>query len=46
MLCMGLPNSEAPFMKAYPAETTEALFDGHELVFAFFGVRSESPELP
>ena len=26
---MDLPHSDAPFMKAYPAEMTEALLDGH-----------------
>ena len=34
---MDLPHSDAPFMKAYPAETTEALLDGHVSAFAFFG---------
>jgi hypothetical protein len=43
---MGLPNIEAPFMKAYPPERTEVFLDGHESAFAFFGVLSESPELP
>ena len=32
-----LPHSDAPFMKAYPAETTEAFLDGHVSAFAFFG---------
>jgi hypothetical protein len=41
---MGLPNIEAPFMKAYPPERTEVFLDGHESAFAFFGVLSESPE--
>ena len=27
--CMDLPHSDAPFVKAYPAETTEAFLDGH-----------------
>ena len=26
---MHLPYSDAPFMKAYPSETTEAFLDGH-----------------
>lgn len=34
---MDLPHSDAPFMKAYPAETTEAFLDGHVTAFAFFG---------
>src|SRR6476620_7935503 len=35
--CMDLPQSDAPFVKAYPAETTEAFLDGHVSAFAFFG---------
>lgn len=34
---MSLPYSDAWFMKAYPAETTEAFLDGHVSAFAFFG---------
>ena len=34
---MSLPYSDAFFMKAYPAETTEAFLDGHVSAFAFFG---------
>lgn len=34
---MALPHSDAIFMKAYPAETTEAFCDGHNAAFAFFG---------
>ena len=34
---MALPHSDAFFIKAYPAETTEALCDGHVSAFAFFG---------
>jgi transposase len=34
---MDLPHSDAPFMKAYPAETTEAFLDGHVSAFAYFG---------
>ena len=32
-----LPHSDACFVKAYPAETTEAFCDGHVSAFAFFG---------
>jgi transposase len=35
--CMDLPQSDAPFVKAYPAETTEAFLDGHVSGFEFFG---------
>ena len=34
---MDLPQSDACFVKAYPAETTEAFCDGHVSAFAFFG---------
>ena len=34
---MDLPNSDACFVKAYPAETSEAFCDGHIAAFAFFG---------
>ncbi len=34
---MDLPHSDAFFVKAYPAETTEAFCDGHVAAFAFFG---------
>jgi transposase len=34
---MSLPHSDAFFMKAYPAETTEAFCDGHAAAFSFFG---------
>lgn len=34
---MDLPQSDACFVKAYPAETTEAFCDGHLSAFAFFG---------
>jgi transposase len=33
---MDLPHSDACFVKAYPAETTEAFCDGHNAAFAFF----------
>jgi transposase len=35
--CMDVPHSDAPFVKAYPRETTEAFLDGHVSAFAFFG---------
>jgi transposase len=35
--CMDVPQSDAPFVKAYPAETTEAFLDGHVSAFDFFG---------
>ncbi len=34
---LDLPHSDACFVKAYPAETTEAFCDGHVSAFAFFG---------
>ena len=34
---MALPHSDAFFIKACPAETTEAFCDGHVAGFAFFG---------
>jgi transposase len=34
---MDLPHSDACFVKAYPAETTEAFCDGHNAAFAFLG---------
>jgi transposase len=34
---LALPHSDAFFIKAYPAETTEAFCDGHNAAFAFFG---------
>lgn len=37
LFCMHLPHSDASFLKAYPAETTEALLDGVASGFAFFG---------
>ena len=37
LFCMYLPHSDAIFVKAYPAETTEALLDGMTSSFAFFG---------
>jgi len=35
--CVDLPQSDACFVKAYPAETAEAFCDGHDAAFAFFG---------
>src|SRR6188472_2347185 len=32
-----LPHSDACFVQAYPAETTEAFCDGHNAAFGFFG---------
>ena len=34
---MDLPHSDAGFVQAYPAETTEAFCDGHVAAFDFFG---------
>ena len=34
---MSLPHSDGIFIKAYPAETTEAFCDGHVSAFAFLG---------
>jgi len=34
---MDLPHSDACFVAAYPAATTEAWLDGHNRAFAFFG---------
>ena len=34
---MDLPHSDAGFVWAYPAETTEAFCDGHRRAFEFFG---------
>jgi transposase len=31
--CFDLPHSDACFVKAYPAETTEAFLDGHVSAF-------------
>ena len=36
-LAMDLPHSDACYVKAYPAETTEAFCDGHVSAFAFLG---------
>ena len=37
VFCFDLPRSDPRFIKAYPAETTEAFLDGHVSAFAFFG---------
>ena len=37
LFVMDLPQSDAGFVKAYPAERTEAFLDGHVSAFAFFG---------
>jgi transposase len=37
VFCFDLPHSDACFVKAYPAESTEAFLDGHVSAFAFFG---------
>jgi transposase len=36
-LAMDLPHSDACFVKAYPAETSEAFCDGHNAAMTFFG---------
>jgi transposase len=35
VFCFDLPHSDACFIKAYPAETTEAFLDGHVSAFRF-----------
>lgn len=40
VFCFDLPHSDACFIKAYVAETTEAFLDGHVSAFAFFRRRS------
>ena len=39
---LDLPHSDGCFVKAYPAETTEAFLDGHVSTFAFLGGVSQS----
>ena len=34
---LSLPHSDGIFVKAYPAETTEAFCDGHVSAFGFLG---------
>jgi transposase len=41
VFCFDLPQSDACFIKAYPAETTEAFLDGHVSAFAFFQRRAD-----
>ncbi len=40
--CLDLPHSDAGFLKAYPAERTEAFLDGHNAAFAFLGGAPQS----
>ena len=35
--CLDLPHSDACFVKAYPAERSEAFLDGHNAAFSFLG---------
>ena len=37
LFCLDLPHSDAGFVKAYPAERTEAFLDGHVAAFSFLG---------
>src|SRR3954463_16072903 len=37
LFCLDLPHSDACFVRAYPAERTEAFLDGHNAAFAFLG---------
>jgi transposase len=37
LFCMVLPYSDAVFVRAYPTEALEALQDGHNAAYAFFG---------
>ena len=37
LFCLDLPQSDAGFVKAYPAERTEAFLDGHVSAFSFLG---------
>jgi transposase len=37
IFCMGLPYSDAFFIKAYPSEALEAVQDGHVSAYSFFG---------
>ena len=41
-LVLDLPHSDGCFVKAYPAETTEAFLDGHVSAFAFLGGAPQS----
>ena len=42
VFCFDLPQSDACFLKAYAAETTEAFLDGHVCAFAVFGGAPQS----
>jgi transposase len=37
IFCLDLPHSDACFLKAYPAERSEAFLDGHTSAFAYLG---------
>ncbi len=37
VFCLDLPHSDACFVKAYPAERSEAFCDGHNAAFSFLG---------
>jgi len=37
LFCLALPYSDALFVRAYPTEALEALQDGHNAAYAFFG---------
>jgi transposase len=37
VFCLALPYSDAVFVKAYPSEALEAVQDGHNAAYAFFG---------
>ena len=37
IFCLDLPHSDAGFVRAYPAERTEAFLDGHVAAFSFLG---------
>ena len=41
-LVLDLPHSDGCFVKAYPAETTEAFLDGHVSAFALLGGAPQS----
>ena len=41
VFCFDLPHSDACFVKAYPAETTEAFLDGHVSAFAILRWRAD-----
>ena len=43
---LNLPHSDRCFVKAYPAETTEAFLDSHVSAFAFLGGVPQSEPIP